>query len=234
VKRALIITSFIMATVALAAFAQVQDVEDPSDLWEIVYSEDGDFTVRMPGIPSFERRVRSHSVGDVGESKYYYEHGGVDFTAEYSDLPTIAVLFGRRLLYRMAARHFLRECGGKELDSQKVRVGLYKGREISYWIPPGEGRPPRSGRAIFLLVDKRLYVLVAEGEPTDASSEAIERFLDSFELTYKTYRTGGHKYQELQADTLLPDEEPEAEEMPTLEEGALPEAEPDSDSKDLP
>lgn len=147
--------------------------------WELYRSEAGRFQVDLPGPPRISRTVQRTFAGSIDSVEYLVELGALELRVEHHDVPVVASLFvsERGLLER--AQHDLVDGegaqalgAGEELhrDGQLVR-------EVRYRLAPDDGR---DGRARFLLVERRLYVLAALHPPDRRGDPALERFFDSF------------------------------------------------------
>ncbi len=142
--------------------------------WQTFASTAGGFSLLVPGRPQFRERVHQSFVGAIRENTYRVTSGDGDYSAEYSDLPWVAVgLGGPETIFRRAKEGVLSDNGGVEGSFNVLSLGKHPGRELTF---QGPGR--ESGKARFFLVERRLYVLVASG----ANPANVQKFLDSFRL----------------------------------------------------
>ena len=173
------LTVLIMAGFVLPAAAETAE-------WKTFTSEAGSFSVLMPGTPTFSDTTDHTVVGDVGENLFSLDVKEGSFSAEYSDLPRVAVIFdSAKSIYKDAKEGLLKETGASE---KKYYIFIHdgmKGRELEYEVPAGGESEARTGKARFLLKDKRLYVLVGTVPKKDGDEKLIDRFLDSFKLLKK-------------------------------------------------
>lgn len=144
--------------------------------WRSFTSPAGDFSVLMPGKPQAIETVHKSFVGAVKETNYTVTSDGATYSASYSELPGIAVsLGGSHTIFNKAKEGLLKEAGGTENSFTETSLGSSEGRELSFTLNGGG-----TGKARFFLIDKRLYVVVANG-PSGAAA-AVSRFLNSFKL----------------------------------------------------
>jgi len=152
--------------------------------WRTFTSEEGGFSILLPGSFTLTHPAEATPIGRIGENLYTLDTKEADFSVEYSDLPSIAVDFeSREGLYFKAKERMIQVLGGHEISFQPVEISGYPGKELSYEAPGSEKKKPVEGRARFLLVDKRIYVISVSG-PADKSALII-RYLCSFRLLNK-------------------------------------------------
>jgi hypothetical protein len=132
----------------------------------------------MPGTPKLSTKVDHVPVGEIVENLYTYESKKITLTAEYSDLPEIAVAFGgKKTIYDKSKKGFLKDVGGEELVFEDITVGGHKGKELAYKTAT------RSGKVRFILMSKRLYVLQASVLLSSKDKSPIDYYLKSFKAT---------------------------------------------------
>ena len=101
-------------------------------------------------------------------------------TAEYSDLPRLAVIFGgEHTIYKRSKNAFLKSVNGREISFNDFTLYGRQGKELVYKTPT------RFGKVKFLLVDKRLYVLQASILKNISNHEPLDAYLMSFKLLGK-------------------------------------------------
>jgi hypothetical protein len=143
-----------------------------------VFAPDGQgFSVNMPGKPTETETTHKSFVGAVQETSYSVKNGGATYTASVSNLPGMAVaLGGAGTILGKAKDGLLKESGGTETSFTDVKLGKYEGRVLNYSLASGGAAIAR-----LYLVEKRLYVIVGSGPA--AAAAAIQRFVNSFQLT---------------------------------------------------
>jgi hypothetical protein len=155
--------------------------------WREFTSKEGRFSVRMPGRPTMSLKRDETPVGEVVSRIYTYENTVISLTAEYSDLPGVAVIFGgRKRIYDKSRDAFLKDAEGHEIASLGIRLDAYRGMELIYETAT------QYGKARFILIGKRLYVLQAAMAKGADDRAPIDRYLDTFKPVYRKGR--GHHH----------------------------------------
>jgi len=148
--------------------------------WQEFSSAAGNFTVQMPGEPSYQLKTDKTPVGHIGEHLYTYKNKTLTLTAEYSDLPGIAVFFGgHKTIFKKSKEAFLKSVKGEQVSFTPFKQDGCDGSELVY------GTATRFGKVKFLLVHKRLYVLQASILKGESDRSALDRFLKSFRQEYR-------------------------------------------------
>jgi predicted Zn finger-like uncharacterized protein len=145
-------------------------------------SEEGGFSVRLPGEPRMETESVATVSGKSTATTYLLEpfladvHYGVGFldtaAADPSQISVTAAFTGARVGLRRRL-----PSDAKVVNEQQIRFGPYPGREWELSLP-GKGK----AFVRCYLVEKRVYQLMIVGKKLTASSKAVEDFFDSFEL----------------------------------------------------
>lgn len=170
----------------LAAFSAPTHAVDV-DAWQRFTSEEGRFSIMMPGHPTMSLKRDETPVGEVISRIYTYENTTISLTAEYSDLPGVAVIFGgRKRIYSKSRDAFLEDAKGHEVASLDIRFGAYRGRELIYETAT------QYGKARFILIGKRLYVLQAAMDKGVEDKSPIDRYFETFKPVYRKGR-GHHR-----------------------------------------
>lgn len=138
-------------------------------------SKEGKFSVVFPKKPKFWQASESTPVGSIGQNIFQSEGRKGTFTVEYSMLPDIAVFFGgRNTIYKKAKKSFLEKTGSSELSNAKIKVSGLDALQLDFTNAKGQ-----MGRAQFILVGRKLFVVVAE---SPKGQKLIEAFIGSFSL----------------------------------------------------
>lgn len=129
------------------------------------------------------RSVCDTPIGAIDENRFIFENGYLELAVEYTDLPGLAVIFGGRgKIYRNSVEAFLEDVGGRKLKNHTFTLDAYEGKEISYETDT------HVGKARFLLIGNRLYVLHAAVTKSHRGDGIIEYYLESFEPIYRDHR----------------------------------------------
>ncbi len=167
--------------------------------WPLLESEEGNFEIEFPGIPSYREATRDTRFGDLKEHIFELENEMGDFSAEYTDLSLIiALLASDRMIFNRAKRAMLEEFHAKERYYVDVELDGMDGRELAF---EANGR---LGLARFFIRKKRLYVLVATAPKASPEAANVARFVDSFSLL-KWRQHKPHKYIDMIQQTLRRD-----------------------------
>ena len=148
--------------------------------WKTFVSEDGRFSVSMPGEPKFTEKVEATIVGPIQENLYSYRNGPIDLDAEYSDLPFLAALFGKRSrIYNDIVEEFLKRINGTEISIEAVELDAYRGKVLTYETSK------RYGKLWMLLISRRIYALNASVPKDYPDRSFMELYFNSFEPVYR-------------------------------------------------
>ena len=154
--------------------------------WLEFKCSEGRFSVLMPGNPVFTQKKDATPVGDVISNIYVYETPAISLTAEYSDLPGLALMFGsRKKIYAKTQEAFLADVKGEMISMGTVVLDAYRGVEMEYRTDT------QKGKARFILIGTRLYVLqAAVNNGTDLS--VIDKYFQSFRPIYRDVERSRH------------------------------------------
>jgi hypothetical protein len=160
----------------VAGCGQAKVWED--DSWAEFRSDEGRFTVLLPGKPSPQTESATTPVGPVTIHLFVVESKDGAVAVGYADYPKDLVRPGSidRLL-DSARDHAVVGLSGQLLEEQ--RIGL--------WSAAGRGLLIRSKDGVFCrsriyLAGNRLYVIRAFGSRSNVESPVATRFLNSFEF----------------------------------------------------
>jgi hypothetical protein len=165
----------VASALSMAAAAAAAELE-----WRHYRSGWGRFAVQLPAAPEEIRDTRATLGGLVRWTEYRTRRGATELRVEHHDLPWIAkLLLSSEALLERAKDGLVSEEHGFELSSAPVSVQGYPAREVSFRVPAEQDL---AGDALFVLVARRLYVLVTLGPEAQRDASALERFFGSFEV----------------------------------------------------
>lgn len=145
-------------------------------------SQEGQFSVNMPGTPKKSTTVHKNFTGKILETTYRLDTKTGNYSAAFSDLSGVATFFGgANTILKKAKEGLLKNAGGREIRFTPTSLGEYPGRSLEFEIPKQGKSPPMQGRARFYLVKNRLYVIVGTRKE-GLSLTPLENFLNSFRL----------------------------------------------------
>ena len=169
-----------MTVVAATADLDVSKSRNGGEEWIAFRSERGRFAVELPGSPEEIRDTRATLGGGVHWTEYRTVRDATELRVEHHDLPWLAkFLLSRDALLKRAKHDLVAEEHGLELSSAVASVQGYPAREVSFQV---RADPDLAGDAIFVLVGRRLYVLVVLGPQAERDASVLDRFFASFEI----------------------------------------------------
>lgn len=150
--------------------------------WKPFVSKEGSFSILMPATPSFQKVSHKSFVGTVEENTFQAKLGSETFTAEYSDIPKTAIfLSGSDTIFDETKEGLLNDLHGVQLQFESTTFQGNPGKVLTFKIlPQDKTLNEMIGKAKFVLVNQRLYVLVATA-PRSSSSNHLDLFLNSFQ-----------------------------------------------------
>lgn len=133
------------------------------------------FIATFPTPPTRSVKFNPSPVGKIEAHRYVAQNDQGEFTVEVSQLPGIAIAFGsRKTIYRRAEKAFLKDTQSTKVSSQWQDVEGFAAHQLHFKTNAGE-----IGEAWFVLVGKRLYILMGKSYRNAA---AVQTFLKSFRL----------------------------------------------------
>lgn len=172
-----IVKWMILVIVAIVGFNYYQK---QTTEWREVVSDQGAFSVSMPGRPTLELQKEVTVLGQVDIPHYVVEQNGLGYMAGYADFPTTARRTGSDSeVLDGASSGVVKGARGTLLSESRIRYGHHPGRELR--IEATRDNRKYTVHLRVYLAGNRIYqlgVFVPEGaEATDAT-----RFLGSFKL----------------------------------------------------
>jgi hypothetical protein len=150
--------------------------------WEEFNSEDGNFTVSFPGIPEEETESINTEVGTINRQTFVVENDGgqTTYLVMYINYPGDAVeMASYDKILNSVRDDLMATYQGKVNKEELVQLDNYPGREFDF-----EGKWENNlvyGNVITLLIEQRLYLLMALGVEEEVAKEDVEKFFVSFE-----------------------------------------------------
>ncbi len=188
-----IILSVYFATSATSTTQQIKpepqghQASIKSDEWHEFTSEEGRFSVMLPGTPKFSQTIKDTSIGDLEENNYSLKKKNIDFSIEYLDLPILSRIIGLKNIFKRSKNGLLEEEKGEELSFVSIKQDGLRGAELIY-----ETRRQK-GKARFFLKRNRLYVLVVSIQKKSDDDIVMDKFLNSFKVFKIMHKP--HKYR---------------------------------------
>ncbi len=169
----IVLTALIVSTAPQPVWSQSATVES-------FRSDSGGFSIQMPSSPDEEVRTVESTVGPVEAYLFTADQGnnGV-FMVTYADYPES--LFEEKSptdLLDAARDGGVAASGGKLLAEESITLDQYPGRYLTVEFANGAGQ----SKVYVYLVGRRLYQILWTGPQARASFDAVDTYLNSFEL----------------------------------------------------
>jgi hypothetical protein len=155
--------------------------------WKRVSSKDGKISALFPvDIRKNVQTQTDRTLAGKVESKFGEFYGdGIMLAGSGSDLPKLALAASDQRVFESSKKTFLAQAQGKESSFKAAtvagvpaRVLLYKGDAYQ-----GKGKPYK-GRAVFLIVNKRMYVINSViSKANDATRASQKKLFDSIKVS---------------------------------------------------
>jgi hypothetical protein len=144
--------------------------------WQTFISDEGGFSIDMPGKPT-----NSTQPSSAGTTTYLFSltKGSDSYLASYTDVPVNLAELDPEQLLDNGRDGALNSTGGELVEESKITLGKYPGRDFTYKITALNGNI----RQRAYVVDQRLYQIVTTGPGNAVNSADAEKFFDSFKLT---------------------------------------------------
>ena len=148
--------------------------------WKRVASKDGKVSALFPvDIRKNLQTQTDRTLAGKVESKFGEFYGdGIMLAGSGSDLPRLALAASDKKVFESTKKTFLSQAKGKQLSFKASTVAglpawvlLYKGDAYQ-----GKGKPYQ-GRAVFMIVNKRMYILNSVISEATAENKAAEKKL---------------------------------------------------------
>ncbi|MEW6494141.1 MAG: hypothetical protein AB1589_16755 [Cyanobacteriota bacterium] len=177
----LFITTFLLTEYSTFNVVQANPpVLIAQSIWKSFSSEEGGFTVLMPGSPTEDQRDINTKVGAVPINLFYVARPNEAlYGVAYADLPKDVSLNSLDInqLLNSFASGFAQGSGGRIVSQKTIRIGDFPGREIRLQYQQGE-----IGRGRIFLANKRLYQVVVITSKESSLTKSIEGFFKSFRI----------------------------------------------------
>ncbi len=149
--------------------------------WTEFKSEEGGFSILMPGTPTEETQTQETELGGIDVHMFTYEEDDVAYMIGYNVLPA-AILEASPAdpMLDGACDGQVSSVNGTEVSRQEITLGAYPGRDLEIRVDNTDGITTLHSR-IFLVEDK-LYQVMVVGRDGQSAAADTTKFLDSFKL----------------------------------------------------
>jgi hypothetical protein len=171
------------SALALALVIAAQAGAAPKPAWKLFTSEEGGFSVLMPGEPVEQRKSVPSPDGPVELINHSARLGQGVCLVNMTPLAEAALKRGRDALLKDARAAVARIMPGKVVKERVIELDGHPGVELVIDAPAAEKMP--SGATIKVrcyLVEKRLLQVMALIPKGQGSSKEVAKFFDSFGL----------------------------------------------------
>jgi len=167
----------VMAVIILAAACVFTNAQQTA--WTAFSSDEGGFSVLMPGVPSPNKLTVNTASGVKEADMFTLNEGDLnEYIIAYSKYSkTDSKSRSTDKLFNAVRDGLLSFQQGKLLSEAAINLDGYIGREIAFQSPDGF-----ITRARFYVVGNRFYQISARAKTNERAPEAMKRFLDSFRL----------------------------------------------------
>jgi len=149
-----------------------ETVEDP---WKEFTSEEGGFSVLMPGEPTYSVQPAPTAQGSVQIHMYLLEHGVMAYGVMYNDVLGEIIDVQKFLDERRDAA--VKTVSGSQVTEKSISIEGQPGREIKFNTADNI---QYTGR--LYLVDGRLYQVIATAPAGVNADAATAKLMDSFKI----------------------------------------------------
>jgi len=172
----------ILLILVTPAWAQSQSEKSIPPGWTSFESKPGRFRAAFPGTPAESTETQDTIVGSL--TGYRFEVEDKDrstfFLVEYRDLPRVATFFmSDETLVRRASESLLEYAASTVHKDERGDFDGNESRSLRYQLVD-ETEQLRLARVV--LVEKRLYLVIAGVPPTSSQEKLAAEFIDSFEF----------------------------------------------------
>jgi len=151
--------------------------------WRDFKSDDGSFSVSIPGEPKQRSMSMPSPKGNITVTMYYYVTGGgsefamgsIDFGPAASDMP-VDKLFDKAI-ESLAARTQV-----TVLNRKNIMLNGHPGFEVEVKPPASAGKDGEKGVFRFYWAPPRIYMVGIGGPDSPEATAARTKFLDSFKI----------------------------------------------------
>jgi len=172
--RALLLAAPILLAAVMGSAAE----EPPS--WKPFSSEEGQFRILLPDQPVVTHASRSTFLGKIPQTRHETLSGVGEVSIDHHDLPGIAIdMMPDSVILDQAGENLIEAVGGTQSLERAYTWNGHAAREITYEVP---GDTPMLERCRLILVEARLYLVIANWPAPQAIPDQLVAFFDSFEL----------------------------------------------------
>ena len=154
--------------------------------WIRVGSKDGKISALFPNDIRKDLQTQTdRTIAGKVRSNFGEFHGdGIILAGSASDLPRLAIAAKAKMVFESSKKTFLEQAKGTQISFKETTVRGVAARELLYKGEGYQGKgDPYQGRAVFIIVNKRMYILNSVVSKATVENKAAEKKLfDSVRL----------------------------------------------------
>lgn len=157
--------------------------------WERIYSKDGKISALFPkGLrEKAQTQIDKTPAGKIKSTFGEHHANGILIAGSAADLPRLARTAGNKKVFGGSKKTFLNQAKGTEISFTKTTVDGVPAWSLTYEGAAYRGKgQPYQGRALFVIVNKRIYIFNGVTTKPSLENQALEKKLfTSIEITKK-------------------------------------------------
>jgi hypothetical protein len=170
-----------LVPIALACTLLACPAHALTDDWVIHRSQTGRFRVLLPAAPSIDHTTHPTLIGPIRQTRETTATDRLGLVVEHHLLPMIAtLLMPDSVILDQAVDSLIEDVNGNPQSDRSLSWQGYSGREVRYEIA---GPPDMLEQALFVLVGRRLYLVLATWPSDGAAPPELPNFFHSFEIS---------------------------------------------------
>jgi hypothetical protein len=174
------LSGFVLAAVGGLLFAGIGDAQGVE--WVRIKSADGKISAEFPSeVQNLQTMTETTAAGKVETTFGVYDGDGVLLSGSGSGIPGLAkMLVGEGGLFNSSKKRLLAAGNGEEVSWKETKIGEFPARILEY--KNKAGTEVYTGKAAFILIGKRMYVLNAVmTKETPENQAMVDRLANSIE-----------------------------------------------------
>lgn len=175
----ILLNSVLLTLLLLVVFSAYKSAAS----WKEVYSDEGSYTILMPGNPQEQSQVANTEIGSIETHFFFVQQGDTEFFVTYTEYPYSYIQNNNSDDILDRARELsVTNLGGLLLKEEHlILLDKFPGRELTIDIP----KRAFMSRIRVFLVNNKLYQLAVSfpQEKEQTVSADVEKFFDYFNLS---------------------------------------------------
>ncbi|MCF6313506.1 MAG: hypothetical protein L3J39_13760 [Verrucomicrobiales bacterium] len=146
--------------------------------WIRIHSESGDISALFPSDIKANPQTQTDKTLAGKVTSVFGEHrgDGILLAASAAHLPRVARASGEKAVLKASKKTFLTQAKGKEISFERIKVSGKNAMELRYKGDAYQGKgQPYQGRAVFLLLNNRVYIINSVISKANTENKAMEK-----------------------------------------------------------